>query len=293
MSGTAVNISGKTRLFGILGYPVEHSVSPGVHNAAFRHLELDMVYLPLPVKPDDLGQAVAGMVALGFVGANVTIPHKEAIIPLLDELAVEARLIGAVNTLVFREGKVEGHNTDGAGFLAALEKEAGFAPQGKVGTILGAGGAARAVAVALAQAGAREIYIANRTPARAVELATHVQRELGIPCRGLAIAPEDLRPVLRRSDLVVNASPVGMYPHVDDPPLIPTGLLEPGCLACDLIYNPSETAFLRGAHRRGCRTLNGLGMLVYQGALSFELWTGRAAPVEVMRAAALAGLQKC
>ncbi|TDA67724.1 MAG: shikimate dehydrogenase [Clostridia bacterium] len=278
-------VTGKTKLLGVLGYPVEHSLSPAMHNAALAGLGLDVVYLPLPVRPADLGRAVRGMQALGFIGANVTIPHKEAALTLADELGAEARLIGAVNTLVFRGGKILGHNTDAAGFLLSLREEADFDPAGKTCLILGAGGAARAVAVALVQAGSRAVYIANRTRERAAELASGLQRDLGVPARALSIEEGELAPVLEQADLVVQASPVGMHPHRGAPPIIDPALLSPAALVYDLIYNPPETTFLRLAREKGCRTLNGLGMLVYQGAMAFKLWTGVSAPVAVMRAA--------
>lgn len=280
-----LTITGKTKLLGVLGYQVEHSLSPAMHNAALAHLGLDMVYLPLPAKPEDLGRAVEGMQALGFAGANVTVPHKEAVLAWVDELSPEARLIGAVNTLVFGDGKVRGHNTDAAGFLLSLREEAGFDPAGKTCLVLGAGGAARAVVVALGQAGAGTVYIANRTREKAAGLARLLAQDLGVPALALSLEENELAPVLARSDLVVQASPVGMHPHTDVPPIINPALLVPGTLVYDLIYNPPETAFLRLARERGCRTLNGLGMLVYQGARSLELWTGIPAPVEVMRAA--------
>lgn len=285
----AFTITGKTKLLGLLGYPVEHSLSPAMHNAALDHLGLDMVYLPLPAKPEDLGRAVQGMRALGFAGANVTIPHKEAVLPWIDELSHQARLIGAVNTLVFGDGKVSGHNTDAAGFLFSLREEAGFDPAGRTCLILGAGGAARAVAVALGRAGAGTVYIANRTREKAAGLARLLDQELGVAARALSLEENELVPVLERSDLVVQASPVGMHPHSDAPPIISPTLLSPETLVYDLIYNPPETAFLRLARERGCRTLNGLDMLVHQGARSFELWTGIPAPVAVMRAAIAKG----
>ena len=295
-------ITAGTRLVGVLGYPVEHSLSPAMQNAAFAHLGLDWAYVPLPVAPDCLGDAVRGLRALGFAGANVTLPHKERALAFLDDLAPEARALGAVNTVVNQGGRLVGHNTDAAGFLAALA-EVGCVPRHAV--VLGAGGAARAVVYALVQAGAA-VTVANRTPERAAALLAAVAaaggRELSrasavpaMPASHSAVgvcaldAP-DLERALARADLLVNTTPVGMWPEVDESPLPSGVVLLSGLTVFDLIYNPLETTLLRQARACGARSVGGLGMLVHQGALAFGLWTGLAAPVEVMRQAALEGL---
>ncbi|HBT46830.1 MAG TPA: shikimate dehydrogenase [Peptococcaceae bacterium] len=270
-----------TRLVGLLAYPASHSFSPQIHNAAFRALGLDWVYLAFQVEPSRLPAAVEGIRALGFAGANVTIPHKESITAYLDEIHPLARLIGAVNTVVLREGKLVGYNTDAGGFLRSLE-EAGIDPAGKGALILGAGGAARAVAFALARAGCMALILANRTEARARELA----RALGeAGYRAVEVVPWEegsLAGVVPAVDMIINTTSIGMSPDREGVPFAPE-FLRPRQIVCDVVYNPPETRFLEGARRRGCRVLSGLGMLLYQGAEAFALWTGREAPVEVMR----------
>lgn len=275
-------IDGRTQVFGLLGYPVAHSVSPPMHNAAFRALDLNCVYAAFPVHPSLLGEAAAAIRALGLGGVNVTVPHKETVLSFLDQLAEEARLIGAVNTIVVRDGKLIGHNTDAGGFLRSLTEE-GFTVPGKKVVVLGAGGAARAVAAQLALAGAERIAFINRTPAHAEVLAELVS---GRGC-GTAVRPWSDRRLSAReigaADLVVQTTPLGMHPHVDDGPPVEAGWFRAGQVVYDVVYNPRRTRFLRTAAGAGARTVSGLGMLLYQGVQAFELWTGRAAPVDVMR----------
>ena len=283
--GSIPAITGRTRLCGILGHPLDHTLSPRMHNTAFAALGLDWAYLPWPVVPQRLGEALRGLRALGnFAGANVTIPHKEAVIQHVDVLTEEARAVGAVNTIV-REGDcLFGHTTDGVGLLAALAEGVGFHPLGTRIVILGAGGAGRSAAFALARAGARQITILNRSMERARSLAADVGRAT----EGPAIAAYPLRggdpgQILGSADIVINATSVGL--HTGDPSPVDLAACCPGAVAFDMIYQPPETVFLRQARARGLRTANGLGMLVHQGAAAFALWTGRTAPVEVMRRA--------
>ncbi len=285
-----MQISGKTKLFGIVGYPVGHSLSPAMHNKAFELLQLDHCYLPLPLEPPDLPKGVAGLRALGFAGFNVTIPHKEAVLQFLDEVDPEAAGMGAVNTVLNRDGRLIGFNTDGRGFLRSVSELWDFTPAGRNIVILGAGGAARAIAAALAAAGAQSVTIANRNPERAKKLA----QALGdrFPCRfsGVGLEVRELDLALEQSSLVVNTTPVGMYPQVDsEPPINPARLFTHN-FVCDTIFNPWETRLLREAKSKGCTTANGLGMLLHQGTLAFELWTGKPAPVEAMREALLAAV---
>lgn len=289
-------ISGRTRICGIFGHPVEHSFSPAMHNAAFNAAGLDFAYVPFPVEPDHLPAAVEAVKALGLVGVNVTIPHKKAVLPLLDDLTDEARLIGAVNTVVNRSGRLHGNNTDGRGFLRSISEKAGFTPAGKVVLILGAGGAARAVAIQLALAGAKRLLLANRSHARAGELASFIAEKTGVktelvpwPKREFETLPVD---ALLGSDLIVQTTPLGMHPNHEETIPLPFDRFRPGQVVCDLVYNPVETLFLRKAGLAGATVVDGLGMLLYQGALAFELWTGMAAPVEVMRKA-LKEVLKC
>ncbi len=293
----ASGISGRTRVCGIFGYPLEHTFSPAMHNAAFEAAGLDFVYLPFPVAPDGLEQAVAAVRALGLAGVNVTIPHKEAVLPLLDQLSEEARLIGAVNTIVNRNcsGRLRGENTDGRGFLRSLKTAAGFEPAGKTVLLLGAGGAARAVAVQLALAGVRKITLTNRSQVRAAEMAADLRTGTGIPAEVLSWpGPEELLPgeALRSADLVVQATSLGMYPGCAQTIPLPYNLFRPGQVACDLVYNPARTEFLKRAGQAGAAAVGGTGMLLYQGALAFELWTGRDAPLETMERALLKAILK-
>lgn len=269
-------VSSTTRLTGLFGHPVAHSKSPQMHNAAFAHLGLDYVYLAFDILPERIEEGVQSIRALNVRGVNVTIPHKVAVIPYLDELSDAARRIGAVNTIVHEQGRLIGHNTDGIGYLAALREETGFVPAGKSVLLLGAGGAARAVATQLALDGAAQITIAARTVERAQELLPALD---GLTSSEAVLLSEV---VPAEYDLVVNTTPLGMHPHVDELPIDPE-LLRAGQLVSDLIYNPRETRFLREAAARGCRVSGGLGMFIHQGAEAFRLWTGQEAPTDVMR----------
>lgn len=281
----SLNTNGRTKLVGLIGYPIEHSLSPAMHNSAFAVLNLNWCYVPLPVPPERLGEAVAGLQALSFVGANVTVPHKEAVIPYLDEVTPEAQAIGAVNTIVVREDKLIGYNTDWQGFLTALS-EVGFNPQGKRAVVLGAGGAARAVVYALAQGGA-QVTVLNRTPSRAQALVQDFSPLF--PHRSLVslpFTPQTLEVQTTEAHLLVNTTPVGMWPEVDQSTW-PEDLAFPGHLTVfDLVYNPGETKLLRQARAAGAKGIGGLGMLVHQGAAAFKLWTGEEAPIETMYGAA-------
>lgn len=270
---------------GLIGGAIAHSVSPAMHNAAFQALGLPWQYCLLPTPPDQVGARLQELVEAGFRGANVTVPHKEAVLPYLDEQSEAARAMGAVNTLLFDGGRIRGDNTDAAGLMRALE-EAGFIAAGAQALILGAGGAARAAAFALGSAGC-PMTIHNRTPERAQALARDMAR-LGFSIR---VAPA-LEPLDRMAvDLLVNTTSVGMWPHVDASPWPDALPLPPRWTVLDLVYNPSETRLLARARAAGARGVGGLGMLVHQGALAFELWTGQTAPIEIMRAAAEAALR--
>lgn len=271
-----MDITGKTTLTGIFGDPVEHSFSPAMHNAAFHALGMNWCYVPFHVTPERLGEAVAGIRALKLRGVNVTVPHKEAVMKHLDHVDEQARLIGAVNTIVNEEGVLTGYNTDGAGFVRSLD-EAGIGVAGARVAVLGAGGASRAVCFSLLQAGVSALNIVNRTLEKAVRLS----RELNA-VRAVAEASDKMENP-EGIDLLVNTTSLGLRP--EDPAPADVSLLESGVAVCDLIYNPPETPLLKGARLRGASTLNGLGMLIWQGAIAFELWTDRKAPVEVMKKA--------
>lgn len=271
-----------TKLAGIIGHPVAHSLSPVFQEAAFRASGLDVAY----ERWDTLAEALAGrLVSLRdakYLGANVTIPHKEAVIPLLDELGGQSARVGAVNTIVNRSGRLFGFNTDGPGFVAALRNEASWEPAGKSVLLLGAGGAARGIAFALAEVRAR-VSIWNRTPERAIRLASDVGA-------GSAATPGN-DPA--GYDAIVNCTSVGMHGGGAESasPCDLSGAKE-GALAVDIVYAPERTPFLAEAERLGLKTLGGLPMLIYQGALAFELWTGVTAPTEVMFEAARGELRR-
>jgi shikimate dehydrogenase len=273
----------------VLGHPIGHSLSPAMQNAALRQMGLDGVYVAFDVPPEGLADAVRGLRALGVEGVNCTIPHKEALLPLLDEVSEEAALIGAVNTLVFRDGRMIGYNTDAPGFLAAL-RAAGAEPKGRRVVVLGAGGSARAVVVSLIGAEA-QVTVATRTEARARELAADLGSKLGrVTLETVGTEAESLGPAVRRADILVNTTSVGMSPHPDAMPEVPVEALGPGLFVYDLIYNPLETRLLRTARERGARGTHGAGMLAHQGALALELWTGVPAPVELMEQVILQNL---
>ena len=280
-------ISGRTRLVGIIGWPVGHSFSPAMHNAAFQALELDWAYVPLPVRPDQLADAIRGVRALGFRGVNVTIPHKEAVMPLLDDLSPAAQVIGAVNTIVVAPAPLHpgtlaqvGENTDWTGFLASL-RDAGFDPAGKRCAVIGAGGGARAVVYALARAGGHPAVF-NRTLERAIRLVEDLRA--AFPDTRLEAHPlEELRQIGGETALLVNTTPLGMSNAQDDASPWPDALPIPSHLTVyDLVYNPLETKLLRQAREAGAVAIGGLGMLVHQGAEAFRLWTGLEPPIDVM-----------
>jgi shikimate dehydrogenase len=268
-------------LAGVIGWPVEHSLSPTIHNAAFAALGMDWAYVPLPVEPGSLRAAVGGLAALGFRGANVTMPHKSESATLADELSDDARRLAAVNTLVLAGGRVQGHNTDAPGFDRFLRRDAGFDPAGRSALVFGAGGVARAVALALAGGGASRLTVAVREASRAAALRAAVEGS------GVAVetVPFDDAGAIR-ADLVINATPLG----ADGVTAPPIPALEPGTLVVDLLYRPVSTPLQLAARAAGAEAFGGLGLLLHQAALSFELWTGTPAPLEAMSAAALVAM---
>ncbi len=281
----------QTRLVGVIGWPIEHSLSPAMQNAALREMGLNWVYLAFAVEPGRVGEAVAGVRGLGLVGLNVTIPHKSAVIDHLDAIDESVEALGVANTIVRTEdGRLIGHNTDGPGFVRSIE-ERGHTIEGKAVALLGAGGSARSVAYACARAGARSMTVLNRTVERAEEVAALVRDRAGLAAvDALPITGEAARQAVEAADVVVDCTSVGMYPHTDVEPVIPGAWLHPGQVVVDLTYNPLETVMLRAAADAGAETVDGAGMLVHQGAISLQYWTGRQAPVETMRRALLAAL---
>ncbi len=273
-----MHISGKTKIMALFGYPVEHSFSPAMHNAAFDHLGMDYCYVTFSVKPDLLREAVEAIRALDLRGVNITVPHKEKVIPFLDSVREEASFIGAVNTIRNDGGMLTGYNTDGRGFMQSLS-EAGIDVSGKKIIIVGAGGAARAIGYYLCKV-ASEVCLYDAVTEKAEELAHHLNTLNGNASAIDGATFKEGR-ILSGMDIIINATALGLNP--DDPVPVDLSLLNKGHTVCDLIYK--ETPLLRQASASGCKTVNGLGMLLWQGIFAFELWTGKMPPVEVMRSA--------
>ena len=282
-------ISGTTKICGIIADPIGHTVSPVIHNAAFERTGVDYLYVPFRVKEEGLGKAIAGMRALNIRGLNVTIPHKVAVIPFLDELDDLAQRIGAVNTIVNDDGVLTGYNTDATGFLQVLF-ERGIEPRGKNVVILGAGGASRAISLILAEKGSN-LTILNRTLGKAEEYASRISQICRREVKALKLDRANLAEALNKADILVNATSVGMSLNVDETPIAPD-LLKASLIVFDIVYNPIETRLLKEAKAVGAQTISGLDMLVWQGALAFEKWTGLKAPVKLMREEAIKALQE-
>ncbi|MDQ6695518.1 MAG: shikimate dehydrogenase [Chloroflexota bacterium] len=306
------------RQVGLIGYPVGHSLSPAMHSAAFRELGLPVSYTLLPTAPEKLEEQVSECIMGGFAGWNVTVPHKEKMLAYLDEMSEEVRATGACNTVLVEHGRLLGYNTDLAGFMSGLTEAGGTEPGSHV-VLLGAGGAARAVAWALRQAG-HKVNILSRNPRQAEAIATSLQRyhpalnrhgtcQLGlkggegavpdsvlegsaVPIAHGTLDAGTLAYALAKANLLVNCTPAGMWPHIETSPLPDGTRLRKGMLVYDLVYRPRPTWLLTEARKQGCRTQDGLAMLVHQGAAAFEIWTGRTAPVDLMRRACLAELEK-
>jgi len=278
-----LEISGTTAVCAVIGDPIRHSLSPCIHNAAFQHLGLDYAYVAFRVGLKDLGDAVRGMRGLSLRGLNVTTPLKLEIMQHLDRLDGSAEAAGAVNTVLNQDGTLVGYDTDGKGALAALEEGERRLAEEKV-VIMGAGGASRAISQTLAGE-ALEVVILNRTPERAERLAEEVSERVGRRVRSGKLCRNVLKEELEDADVLVNATSVGMRPREGETP-VDGDLLRPGLLVFDLVYDPPETRLLREARSARAETIDGLTMLVHQGAASFEIWTGMRAPVRVMMRAA-------
>ena len=269
----------RAELVGCFGNPIDENPTGVVEEAAFREKGLHYRYLTVLVREEDLEKAMDGVRAFNMRGVNLTIPHKVAVLRYLDELSEAAEIIGAVNTVINNDGRLYGENTDGKGYLMSLTDE-GISVTGKHITILGAGGAARAIAVECALAGAKKITIINGNEIRGQELASLINRRTGtkadyLPWKGCIRIPED-------TEILSNATSVGLYPHIDQKPDIDYTSLHAGMAVTDVIFNDPNSLFLQEARQRGAKTINGLGMLARQGALNFKLWTGVDAPQELM-----------
>jgi shikimate dehydrogenase len=284
-----MGISGKTKVCGVIGDPIEHSLSPIMHNAAFNALNLDYVFLAFKVKPAEVENAVNGMRALNIRGLNVTMPHKTPVLKFLDRTDLSAQIINSVNTILNRDNKLFGFNTDGVGALKAL-RENGVELKGRKVLLLGAGGAARAIAYTMAKE-ADELAVLNRSLKPAQELAKLLEKTANKKIVSGSLSPKEIEQNLQDSDVLINATSVGMKPKSEESP-VASKLLRPNLAVMDIVYNPIETKLAKDAKAAGAKMVSGVEMLIYQGAASFEIWTGKSAPVDVMRQAALNHLSK-
>jgi shikimate dehydrogenase len=277
-------ISGKTRVCGVIGDPIEHTLSPTIHNAAFNHLGLDFVFLAFRVKAADLENALCGMRGLGIHGLNVTMPHKNAVIAYLNTMDTAVKFLGSANTILNEDGKLSGFNTDGVGALKALRENGTELAEKKV-LLLGAGGAAKAIAFSLVKE-VGELVVLNRATEKAEELAERLTGTLGKKVVGGALSPDAIAENLQDSDVLINATSVGMNPAANQSIVAPQWLRS-DLTVMDIVYNPVETKLAKDAKAAGARVISGVEMLIYQGAASFQIWTGLSAPIEVMRNAAI------
>jgi shikimate dehydrogenase len=257
------------KVYAVIGDPIAHSMSPAIHNDAFEKEGIDAEYLAFHVKPDGLEDAVKGMKALGVCGFNITLPHKETVIPFLDEVDELARAIGAVNTVVNKDGRLIGYNTDGIGYIKALEEELTGELTTKKTLIIGAGGAARAIYFTLVKEGVKQVDIANRTKERAVTLVSECPYDNSSEAFTIMEAEERVA----EYDLIIQTTSIGMSPNVDNTPLDVTNMKASACVS-DIIYNPLQTKILVEAEQNGAHVQNGVGMFAYQGAIAFQIWTG-------------------
>lgn len=278
---TSRNITGKTKVLAILGHPVEHSLSPAMQNAEFERLNLDFVYVPAQVAPENLEVSIRGLVAAGIVGFNITIPHKQAVLPLLDEVSDDARLVGAVNTVKVENGRLIGYNTDIDGWVRDIQED--ILLDRSAVCVVGAGGAARAIAVGAIKAGASRLFLCGRNGNTIAPLADDLKQKL--PDADITWAATDdpaCSEQVAACDIIVNTTPLGMESTPGIP--LPADWLHENQYVYDAIYVPAETELMRAARLKGCAYKGGLGMLAYQGAVAFEIWTGAEPDVERMKA---------
>ncbi len=263
-----------TKIVALFGNPIGHSISPLLQNAAFERMGLNYIYIPFQLTSDQLKRAMGSFDCFRIAGANVTTPYKTEVMRYLDEIDESAKMIGAVNVISNKGGRLHGYNTDGEGFLMSLKENAGADPEGAKVLIIGCGGAARAIAFTLVLRGASKVYIANRTYGKAAGLAGEINRAAKGKAKALHLDYDELKEASRRSDIVVNTTTVGMYPNTQARPF-PPDILSANQLVCDAVYNPPVTGILRDAADLGCDVLTGLGMLIYQAIGSFKIWTDR------------------
>ncbi len=281
-------IDSKTKLMGIFGYPLGHTFSPLMHNGALHKLGLNYAYLPMEVRPENLEIAVKAIPAFDMLGVNVTIPYKEKVMKYLDYISPEAKACGAVNLIKNENGKLLGYNTDGAGFIAGL-READLDIAGHL-VLIGAGGAARAVAYALAKEAVESITILDIDQRKALDLATFITEQAAVPTSGHLMSQETFNDLASGANMIINCTPVGMYPYINEMPVADISEVKKALL-CDLIYNPLQTKFLARGKAQGLLTLNGLPMLIHQGALTFKILTGQNPPIAFMKEVILNQMQ--
>jgi shikimate dehydrogenase len=282
-------VTGKTKLLGVVGNPLSHSISPELHNTLSNYLGVDAVYMPLKVDREKLGDAIQGLKALDFKGFNVTIPYKSDVVKYVDEISEEASFIGAVNTIKNIDNRLYGYNTDVDGFVNSFKEEAGMGFTGKKVMIIGAGGAARAIAVGVAYNGAKKITLLNRTLSKAMQIADIIisnippYKERPDSVESFQLDDDLSAEVLQQADIIINTTSLGMHPDIDRMPVAASAEFNPNQIVYDVIYNPSKTRFLQQAGNRGCKTINGLGMLIYQGIKAYEIWMNITVPREITR----------
>ncbi len=268
-------INADTKILGLIGYPLGHTISPLLHNYSLNENNLNYIYLPFPVENDKLADAITGFKAINFRGLNVTIPHKESVIPLLDNIDPIAKKIGAVNTILNDKGILTGYNTDVTGLIRMIEEDGNFNIKGKTAMLIGAGGAARAAGIALLEEGISELYLLNRTASKAENLTAEWKEHY--PLASIyygSLNPDSYKSYIDSVELLIDTTPRGMEPNVDVPPVITTEYLHSNMLVVDLVYNPKETTLIKAAKSAHADYLNGMGMLLYQGIDSFKIWTG-------------------
>lgn len=276
-------IQGTTGLTGLIGYPLKHSRSPHMHNSAFQKLGLDYVYLAFEVEDGGIQEGLNAMKTFNAKGFNVTMPHKQKVVELLDDVSDDAKIIGSVNTVKNEKGKLTGYNTDGRGLVKAIE-ESGVDYKGKKIVMLGSGGAARAVAIQLAFDGAAEIVMANRTLSKAEEIMKTINEKIPTS-KGKAIEMDEakIKEELKDASILINCTPIGMKSTIDQSPINNVDTFHKGLFVVDIIYDPLKTKFISIAEEAGCKTMNGIDMMIYQGALAFKIWTGEDMPIEYVK----------
>jgi len=283
------NVTGKTKLLGVVGRPLSHSISPELHNTLSNYLGIDAVYMPLRVDEGNLGDAIKGLKVLDFTGFNVTIPYKNDVIKYVDVISEKASLIGAVNTIKNVNSKFYGYNTDVEGFVNSFKEEAGIGFKNKKVVVIGAGGAARAIALGVAYDGAKKITILNRTLSKAAQIAEIISNNI-YHCKECTQCIESFElndstngQILQQADIIINTTSLGMYPNINQMPFTFPMEFSSDQIIYDVIYNPRKTKFMEQAEKKGCKTINGLGMLIYQGIKAYEIWMDRVVPKEIVK----------